>query len=53
MESLIFLLSLTSALLVLGILGTVIGITRLAYPARERRRRTMRRAKSSVERDDP
>lgn len=36
-------LALTSTLLIIGIVGTVIGITRLVYPSRGRRHRPIRR----------
>jgi hypothetical protein len=36
MQTLIFTLSLTSALLLIGIAGTLIGITRLVYPSSRR-----------------
>jgi hypothetical protein len=36
MQTLIFTLSLTSALLLIGITGTLIGITRLVYPSSRR-----------------
>jgi hypothetical protein len=36
MQTLIFTLSLTSALLFIGITGTLIGITRLVYPSSRR-----------------
>jgi hypothetical protein len=36
MQTLIFTLSLTSALLLIGIAGTLIGITRLVYPSSHR-----------------
>jgi hypothetical protein len=36
-------LALTSTLLIIGIVGTVIGITRLVYPSGGRRHRPIRR----------
>jgi hypothetical protein len=35
-QTLVFTLGLTSVLLVIGIVGTIVGITRLAYPSRDR-----------------
>ena len=36
MRTLVFTLALTSALLILGITGTLVGITRLVYPSNRR-----------------
>lgn len=36
MQTLVFTLGLTSVLLMIGIIGTIVGITRLAYPSRDR-----------------
>jgi hypothetical protein len=39
MRTLIFTLALTSTLLIIGITGTLVGITRLVYPSNRRCRR--------------
>jgi hypothetical protein len=40
--TLVFTLGLTSALLLIGIVGTIVGITRLAYPSSDRHRQPKR-----------
>ncbi len=41
-QTLVFTLGLTSVLLLLGIVGTIVGITRLAYPSNDRYRQPKR-----------
>ena len=47
MSAMVLTLALTSTLLVIGIVGTVIGITRLVYPSGGRRHRPMRPGRTS------
>jgi hypothetical protein len=42
MGAMVLTLALTSTLLIIGIVGTVIGITRLVYPSGSRRHRPVR-----------
>lgn len=45
MQALVFTLGLTSVLLIIGIVGTLIGITHLVYPSSSSYRRPKRRDK--------
>jgi hypothetical protein len=45
MGAMVLTLALTSTLLIIGIVGTVIGITRLVYPSGGRRHRPIRRGR--------
>ena len=53
MRTLIFTLGLTSALLLIGIIGTLIGITRLVYPSSDRQPRPRKRDRGVKRRRDP
>lgn len=53
MRTLIFTLGLTSALLLIGIVGTLIGITRLVYPSSDRQPRPKKRDRDIKQRRDP
>ncbi len=48
--AMILALAITSALLIIGVGGTVIGITMLVYPSEARRRRPIRKDKDIAER---
>jgi len=52
MRTLIFTLGLTSALLLIGIIGTLIGITRLVYPSSDRHPRRTKRDRGAKRRRD-
>jgi hypothetical protein len=51
MRTLIFTLALTSILLIIGIVGTLIGITHLVYPSSSRHHRPKRRDEANRQRE--
>jgi FtsZ-interacting cell division protein ZipA len=53
MGALILMLALTNILLVVGIVGTVIGITHLVYPSRGRRHRQRKRDRNTRQHREP
>lgn len=53
MRTLIFTLGLTSALLLIGIVGTLIGITHLVYPSSDRQPRPRKSDRDIRQRQDP
>lgn len=50
MEAILAILALTNILLIIGIIGTIVGITHLVYPSRGRGNLSPRRTRSLRER---